>query len=201
MLAPMLPANGPVLAALALPDSYAISNAAELGREGFLAALDGALERGVRLVLFREPGMSDADRAELARRVVARCRPHRARVMVHADAALARAVGAEGVHYPARLLMTLLERPKDLLCAASCHDPRELAQASALEMDFAVLGPVLATQSHPHAATLGWDGLARLLAGSTLPVYAIGGMRPDALAQARGCGAQGVAMLRAVWQS
>jgi 8-oxo-dGTP diphosphatase len=68
-----------------------------------------------------------------------------------------------------------------------------------LGCDFAVLGPVAATASHPGAKPLGWDGFAALRAGSALPLYAIGGLGADDLARARRQGAQGVAAIRALW--
>ena len=51
----------------------------------------------------------------------------------------------------------------------------------------------------PGAATLGWSGFAGLAAGTTLPLYAIGGLGPDDLAAAREAGAVGVAGIRAFW--
>jgi 8-oxo-dGTP diphosphatase len=47
-VSPMLPANAPVLAALALPDFYAISHAGEIGIDAQLLALAHALENGLR---------------------------------------------------------------------------------------------------------------------------------------------------------
>ncbi len=47
---PVLPANAPILRALELPALYAISNAAELGVEPFLARLQAKLDAGLRLV-------------------------------------------------------------------------------------------------------------------------------------------------------
>ena len=46
---------------------------------------------------------------------------------------------------------------------ASCHDEAELAHAAALGLDYAVVGPVKATASHPDAAPLGWERFAALV--------------------------------------
>src|SRR5205085_11466901 len=54
MAAPMLPANAPVLDALALPHEYAISDAARLGTAHMLSALERRLAQGLRLVQIRE---------------------------------------------------------------------------------------------------------------------------------------------------
>ena len=75
----------------------------------------------------------------------------------------------------------------------------ELKQAARLEADFAVLSPVAPTTSHPEAIPLGWEAFARLCAGASLPVYALGGMRVRDLARARRAGAQGLAMVSDIW--
>jgi 8-oxo-dGTP diphosphatase len=95
--------------------------------------------------------------------------------------------------------MRLSARPARPLVAASCHDARELAQAMRLAFDFVLLGPVRATPSHPGAQTLGWAGFGALARGASLPVYAIGGMRPDDLDAARQHGAHGLAMITGSW--
>ena len=87
-----------------------------------------------------------------------------------------------------------------MLCAASCHDEAELARAAALGLDFAVLGPVASTPSHPGAAPLGWTRVAELLRATPLPVYALGGLERADLDVAIDHGAHGVALRRAAWR-
>ncbi len=198
-VAPMLPANGPILAALRLPLHYALTQASEAGVPSQLAALDAALARGLRMVQVREPGMAAGALAAFARAVVERARPYRARVLVNGDVALARAVGADGVHLRAAQLAALDARPPLPLVGASCHDAAELARAGTLGCDFAVLGPVAPTLTHPGAPALGWEAFAEFVAAATLPVYALGGMQPGDLEAARRAGAQGGAFQRAAW--
>ncbi len=198
-VAPMLPANAPVLAALRLPDLYGISHAWEIGIEAQLAALAAALAGGLRLVQLRETALPKAARASFVAAAVARCHAHGARALVSGDAQLARAAGADGVHLPAAQLMTLARRPAFPLVAASCHDRVELERAARLGCDFAVLGPIMPTATHPGQAGIGWGGFAELAAGLPLPVYAIGGLTPADLAAAQAAGAQGIAAIRAAW--
>lgn len=197
---PMLPANAPVFAALALPQIYAITNAAGLGVEAQLARIDQRLAEGLRLLQVREPGLAPAERMAFARTVVERAHRAGARVLINDDAALADAAAADGVHYPARSLMALVARPARALVGASCHDARELAHAMQLELDFALLGPVRPTPSHPGVPTLDWPGFAALARGASIPLYAIGGMRPEDLADAQRHGAHGLAMIGAAWR-
>jgi len=196
---PMLPANAPVLASLALPQEYAVTNAAALGVEAQLARIDARLAAGLRLLQVREPGLAPPERRAFARAVVERAHRLGAKVLINDDADLADTLGADGVHYRARSLMALSARPARPLVAASCHDATELAQAMRLELDFVLLGPVKPTLSHPGAPTLGWPGFAALARGASLPVYAIGGMREDDLEAARRHGAHGLAMITGSW--
>jgi 8-oxo-dGTP diphosphatase len=198
---PMLPANGPILRSLALPVEYALTNLAELGEANFFAALDRALARGVRLVQVREPSLTGDALTRFAKAVVGRVRAAGGRVLLNGSPEAAQAAGADGAHLTAARLMAATVRPAGLdLCAASCHDARELAQAATLELDFAVLGPVLPTPTHPAHAGIGWAHFTALKADSPLPVYAIGGLRAADQDAAWAVGAHGLAMLRGPWQ-
>lgn len=196
---PVLPANGPVVKSLRLPAEYAISNASEVGEEHFLAALETRLAAGLRLVQLREKAMPRARLAALARRVVAAAAPHGAIVLVNGDAELARETGAQGVHLTAGQLATATVRPDLEWVGASCHTADELRRAEALAIDFAVLGPVAATPTHPGARTLGWEGFGAIARDAALPVFALGGVRPGDLERAWSLGAHGIAMIRGAW--
>ncbi len=129
-------------------------------------------------VLFRHYGLAPAARARLAWAVAARCRQRHLRLWVAADAALARAVGAEGLHLPeglARCPTPAVRRWRGRLTVAA-HDRAALARAAALGADAALLSPVFPTLSHPGAPGLGWGRFARLARAAPLPVIALGGM-------------------------
>jgi 8-oxo-dGTP diphosphatase len=198
-IGPLLPANDKVLRALSLPSFYAITNAKKYGATEFMPRLKAALEKGVRLVQVREHDMAPEQIEDFARRVVALARAHDARVLINGDEALAVRCGADGVHLPGEQLMRLKQRPATRIWAASCHDAAELAQAAAMEADFAVLSPVLPTPTHPDAAGMGWEKFAALVKNYPLPVYALGGMKPELLDTAMQHGAHGISLLSGIW--
>ena len=74
-----------------------------------------------------------------------------------------------------------------------------LQRAEKLGADFAVLGPVQVTPTHPGVPTLGWEEFAALIRDCPLPVFALGGMRPRDLPRAWRAGAHGISMLRGAW--
>ena len=198
-VSPMLPANAPILRSLELPALYAISNAAELGIEPFITRLEAKLGEGLRLIQLREKNLARDELRELAQRVIALAHAHGAKVLLNGDVALAQEVGADGVQLTATQLAILRERPAVDWCAASCHNAEELRRAEVLGCDFALLSPVLPTLSHPGAPHLGWDNFAASAAGSSIPVYALGGLTHDDMQTAWRHGAHGIALLRQAW--
>jgi len=185
MAAPMLPANAPVLAALGLPTEYAVTDARRFG----LAHLEARLRSGLRLVQVREPLLPVEERKRFTQQVIELAHRYGCRVMVKEPFP-----GADGVHFTASQLVQLKSRPVDGLAAASCHRREELERAMALGLDFAVLGPI-----RDKSPALGWDRFGELARGSSIPVYAIGGLTRADLADAWRAGAHGVAMIRGAW--
>jgi 8-oxo-dGTP diphosphatase len=198
-VSPLLPANGPILKALTLPAVYGISNCAAVGEPEFLRRLPRALDGGLRLVQVREKELPPHELVRLTAAVVAAARSRGACVLLNGDPALAQRAGADGVHLTAAQLMELHARPELDLVGASCHDERELDRAAALAVDFVVLGPVLATPTHPGAQTLGWRKFAQLIRDYPLPVYALGGLKHADLETAWDAGAHGISMMRGAW--
>ena len=198
-VAPLLPANTRVLAALALPATMGISCAEDLGEAAFVERAQRALGRGLRLVQLREKSWPVARRDALAGALVTLAHAHGAKLVVNGDADDAARVGADGVHWTAATLARATVRPPGMLVGASCHTRDELVRASSLGVDYAVVAPVKATPTHPGAAPLGWDGFARLVDGTRVPVYALGGLAADDLDTALDHGAHGIAMRRGAW--
>lgn len=198
-VAPMLPANAPVLRALGLPTEYALSNAGEVGDEAFVAALGRRLAQGLRLVQLRERTMPRERLAPLAATVVSMVRGAGGIVLVNADEALAREAGAHGVHLTAARLAAIDARPAFEWVGASVHTSAELRRAERLGVDLAVLGPVHPTPTHSGALPLGWDGFERIARDAAIPVFAIGGLAATDLERAWTHGAHGVAMIRGAW--
>lgn len=198
-VSPLLPANGPILNALAIPETYGITGFTAAEQAPALAAIDVALQRGLRLIQVRGKDWPADVFAAYAGAIVSRAHAAGARVLINGDAELAQRCGADGVHLTSRQLHTLASRPPLALVAASCHSREELRRAEALGADFAVFGPVLPTPTHPGAQLLGWSGFAAGITDTRIPVFALGGLREADRDQALVNGAHGLAMIRGAW--
>ncbi|HVT35255.1 MAG TPA: Nudix family hydrolase [Nevskiaceae bacterium] len=192
----LLAADGPIVRALQLPSIYVFTppqaNAGQV-----LAGVD-RLPRGALLRL-RLPQLADDAYETLAQRVIERGRG--LRVMLDRSVELVQRVGAAGLHLSAARVAAQESRrlPEPFLLGGSAHNAGECTALRRAGADFAVLGPVLPTATHPQSATLGWSDFGLLATKANLAVYAIGGVGPDDLAQAHACYAQGVAGISAYW--
>lgn len=191
----ILPANGPIVNALCLPDCLPITPADLTGPEAFARLLQSAAPALVQL----RPSPAQLRDTDWLRAMRDVARAAGVPVVLNGPPSLAARLGFDGAHLNVRRLRRLRRRPAGLRgwLGASCHDADELALAARLPVDFAVLSPVRATPSHPDRAPLGWDGFAALAEAAPFPVYALGGMTPDDVETAREHGGQGVAGIRA----
>ncbi len=198
-VAPLLPANTRILAALDLPPVYGITCAEDSGEDSFLPRAQRAFDDGLRIVQLRDKTWSPERRLAFAHALVPMAHRAGARVLWNGTEDEAREARCDGVHWTSRTLMGAGSRPRDLLVAASCHDEAQLAHAGRLDLDFAVLGPVMQTPTHPGAAAMGWGSFARIASATRVPVFALGGLAAFDLDAAVEAGAHGVALRRGAW--
>jgi len=198
-VSPVLPANAPIMQALSLPPVYAISHLQEMGEHAFLQALKKQLDQGLQLLQIRESHLDEKALAQLSEQVLQLCAPYDCRCLLNGSPEQALQLGYHGVHLNSQRLLALTQKPNHLLVGASCHSRAELEQAQSVQLDFALLSPVLPTKSHPEASGMGWEKFGETLSGLEIPVYGLGGMQPEHLPQALTAGARGIAMQRACW--
>jgi thiamine-phosphate pyrophosphorylase len=141
-------------------------------------------------VVYRHFGA--ADRARVARRLARTCRQRGLKLLIAADPGLASRVGADGVHWPERLLPA---RRGGGLVTVAAHDAAALARAAVFEADAAILTPVFPTRSGSGRQALGLFRASQWARAARLPVIALGGVTP---AHARRLAGRGFAGLAAV---
>lgn len=188
----LLEADLPLVGALMLAPRYAIT------RDGtpqqVLSQLEQLVSQGHSLIQLRT-----VHATAIAQEALFTCRARGVRLLVNTDVSTAVALGFDGVHLSTARLMSLKRRtlPVGMLMAASCHNKAELSHAVDIGCDFAVLGPVATTPSHPDITPMGWVAFASLADGAGIPVYALGGMREECIKVAWEHHAQGIAGISA----
>jgi 8-oxo-dGTP diphosphatase len=196
---PVLEPNIPILKSLNLPDSYLITNLQNLGEAQFFKLLSSAVSQTPQFIQIREKHLSMSELEAFTKDVLSVCRSSGSKVFLNTHIDMAARLGVDGIHLNSMQLKTMTHRPDFELCAGSCHDKADLANGDALGLDFVVLSPVKATDSHPEVTPLGWQDFNTLIDGINTPVYALGGLSADDLKDAWAYGAVGTAMLRGAW--
>jgi len=193
-VSPVLPSNERILRALGLPDLYAdCRRPPGASMADRLMAVGDALAAGARLLRVAGTGLTSDQRVCFARRAQDEAARHGAQVLLDGEVAVVRRAALPGMHTCTQQLHRLLVRPAVRLWIASCHDERDLAHAIHAGADAVVVSPVLAEDGASRIPALGWDRLAALAALSNIPVYAQGGLPPEARATALAHGAIGIA--------
>lgn len=126
-------------------------------------------------VIFRHFGADD--RFERAQALANLAKRRGLCLLIAADPALARTVGADGVHWPeARLGEARHWRTAFALQTASAHSRRAIHRAMQAGLDGALVSSIFASRSPSAGHPIGPARLARLAAGTKLPLYGLGGV-------------------------
>lgn len=160
--------------------------------------LDEAVQAGVPIVQYRDKtgSMQEAYlRAKKLRGMVPR---GKMLFIVNDRCDLALAVEADGVHLgqedlPVPLARTLLGPTR--VIGLSTHHADQVRAALQEEPDYLGFGPIFPTPTKSrHEPVVGLEGLAGIRPLTALPVFAIGGISPDAVSGLQKAGADGVAV-------
>lgn len=166
------------------------------GFDALVARVASAASGGVHLIQVRERDLDGGPLLRLVERCVAVTRGTRTRVLVNDRLDVALAAGAHGVHLrgdsmPASRVRAIA--PDGFLIGRSVHDVAEARRAEAL--DYLLFGTIFETASKPGRQAAGTACLADVVAATSIPVLAVGGVTPERAAIVAGTGAAGVAAI------
>ena len=163
-----------------------------------------ALEGGAAMVQFRDKSQDRHWRLEAATALAQLCKHHGAPLIINDDAQIAAKSNAAGVHLgrddaPLAGARELLG--DGAIIGVSCYnDLSRAARAASEGADYLAFGSVFRSGSKPEAACCPLDTL-RQAAGLGLPVVAIGGITPDNGRAVVDAGADGLAVIGAVFEA
>ena len=183
-------------------DLYLVTDRNQTGGRDLVRVLERALEGGARAVQLREKDLAGRELFVLAEKTKRLCERYQANLFINDRVDVALGVDAEGVHLggdamPVRAARELLGAEK--LIGVSTHSIKEAREAEQEKADFILFGPVYFTPSK--AAYGNPQGLGRLkevVEKVSLPVYAIGGVKVGNIAEVKGTGVRGIALISAI---
>jgi thiamine-phosphate pyrophosphorylase len=167
-----------------LPDGlYAITDSRLTPPASLLEQVDRAIAGGARVIQYRDKLASDSERHALAAELAALCRRRQVPLIINDDAALAAAVGANGVHLGETDGTVAAARARlgnDAMIGVSCYNRMERArEVVAQGASYVAFGRFFASCSKPDAVPADTDLLYMARRELAVPVVAIGGITPD----------------------
>lgn len=167
-----------------------------------VATAENLLGGGLRVLQFRNKHLADGPFRDVAQEILARVRRHPGAALIINDrVAVAAEIGADGVHVgpedepPERVRARL---PDHFILGVSARTPDRAKAAERAGADYLGVGAVFPTASKADAETIGLEGLRTVMAATTLPVVAIGGIDQTNIRQVRDAGCRYAAVLSAL---
>jgi thiamine-phosphate pyrophosphorylase len=183
-------------------DLYLITDRHQCRGRDVVSCVEQALRGGVRAVQLRDKDMPTDQRYELGLALQRLTSEFDAKLLVNGDAALALAIGADGVHLPQDGLAADVCRSvagPDALIGVSTHSIEEAREAAAAGADFITCGPAYFTPSKAkYGPPIGLDGFRAVCASVDVPVFALGGVNASNVNEVLAAGAAGVAMISGI---
>ncbi len=183
-------------------DLYLVTDRNQTAGRDLLWVLEEALHGGVKGIQLREKDLGGGELFHLAERVKALCDAHHASLLINDRVDVAMAVDADGVHLgggsiPVPAARRLMGNNK--LVGVSTHSLTEAEESEQAGADFLVFGPVYFTSSKaPYGEPQGLAPLKKVVDKLSIPVYSIGGINMNNIAEVKATGVRGVALISAV---
>lgn len=179
---------------------YFVTDRTQTANRSLTDVVHAALDGGVRAVQLREKDLEGRELYALAEQLRALTLRYQAHLLVNDRLDVALAVEADGVHlgqhsFAVKNARRLLGAGK--LIGVSTHSRQEITAAQGA--DFIVFGPVYYTPSKAdYGEPQGLDRLRAAVVHSTVPVFAIGGIKTGRVPEILETGAHGIAMISAI---
>ncbi|HSB30156.1 MAG TPA: thiamine phosphate synthase [Candidatus Sulfobium mesophilum] len=185
---------------------YLITDRKLLGTDETLpATVEEALKGGVKAVQLREKDVGTRELLNMAYMLRDVTNRNQARLFINGRVDIALAVGADGVHLGVTDIPVHAARRAAggrMLIGASAHSVDEAKRAEDEGADFVTLGPVYETPSKMRYGKP--VGLKTIMAAGeevSIPVFAIGGIGHERVAEVLRAGAYGIALISAILAS
>ena len=186
---------------------YAITDRRSCATTPLVDVVSELLDAGVTAIQLREKDLDDNGLMRLARPIAELCRNYEAKLFINTNVRVALEVGAAGIHLPANAESVKgvvggvcnPESDEHLYVGCSVHSLEAAQKRETEGADFVTYSPIYPTASKPgYGPAVGVKCLVGVTEVVKIPVFALGGITPDRVAECLAAGAFGVAVMSGV---
>jgi len=162
-------------------------------------------EAGVGAIQFREKDLSLREQMSMALQIQKITKQFGMKLFINDRVDICLCIDADGVHLPSTGLPISVARkmlgPQKGI-GVSCHSLEDVVRAEAFGANYALLGPIYDTPSkRQYGRPLGIDYFKGVRQATTLPLFAVGGIKQDKIPEVMKAGASGVAIISEIMEA
>lgn len=181
---------------------YAVTDRSWIGERTLLGQVKEALDGGVTCVQLREKQLDDKSFLSEALEIRELCRAYGVPFIVNDNVDIAVRCKADGIHVGQRDMETGDVRSivgKDMIIGVSAQTVEQALAAQKAGADYLGVGAVFSTSTKTDACEVTFQTLREICSAVSIPVVAIGGINKKNILRLSGSGADGVAVVSAIF--
>lgn len=181
---------------------YAVTDRSWLNGQTLYEQVEQALKGGVSFLQLREKELEEQAFLEEAKVIQELCKKYQVPFLINDNVELAASIGADGVHVGQSDMAAGATREKlgpDRIIGVSARTVEEALEAQRQGADYLGVGAVFPTGSKADAVEVDHQVLKEICSAVEIPVIAIGGIGRDNVAQLKGSGICGIAVISAIF--
>lgn len=183
---------------------YAVTDRAWTGKQSLLEQTEAALKGGVTCVQLREKELDQEEFLKEAIEMKKLCKAYGIPVVINDNVEIAIKCGADGIHVGQKDMEAGNVRElvgEGMMIGVSVRTPEQAAAAEAAGADYLGVGAVFHTSTKPDADDVSHETLKKICGTVSIPVVAIGGISKKNMRQLSGYGADGAALVSAIFSA
>lgn len=181
---------------------YAVTDRSWIGERTLLGQVKEALDGGVTCVQLREKQLDDKSFLSEALEIRELCRAYGVPFIVNDNVDIAVRCKADGIHVGQRDMEAGDVRSivgKDMIIGVSAQTVEQALAAQKAGADYLGVGAVFSTSTKADACEVTFQTLREICSSVSIPVVAIGGINKNNILKLSGSGADGVAVVSAIF--
>lgn len=163
----------------------------------FFERIENIAKAKPKAVILREKDLNEDEYLDLAKQVTGICRKYSVPCILHNFPGAAAGMNAKRLHLPLDLLRQMSECQKSVFkeLGTSCHSTEDALEAEKLGCTYITAGHVFVTECKKDIQPRGIAFLSDICKAVKIPVFAIGGIKPENASSVLAAGAAGICVM------
>lgn len=183
---------------------YAVTDRMWTGKKTLYEQIEEALKGGITCLQLREKKLGEEEFLEEALKIKSLCNSYNVPFIINDNVDIALKCGADGVHVGQDDMQAENVRKlvgEDMIIGVSARTVEQAVLAEKNGADYLGVGAVFNTSTKTDANSVSFQTFSEICKAVSIPVVAIGGISSENILQLSGLGADGVALVSAIFSA